>query len=171
MSKQVFISYRREDTGPAAGRVYDRLCRLLSKANVFFDVNTIGGGEDFEKRITSEIGRSDVVLIFIGDNWLRAVPQSGKARIWEADDHVHAEVRAALARPILVLPVLVADARMPNRDELPEDIEALTTKNALRLRHETFDDDTENIGRRSSECRQSRGRGKTRAHSGQKSCT
>jgi hypothetical protein len=53
--KRVFISYRREDTASAAGRVYDRLSRLLSKANVFFDVSAIGGGEDFVQRIASEI--------------------------------------------------------------------------------------------------------------------
>jgi hypothetical protein len=29
--------------------------------------------------------------------------------------------------------------------ELPEDIRAITTKNAMPLRHESFDDDTENI--------------------------
>ncbi|MGH6802750.1 MAG: toll/interleukin-1 receptor domain-containing protein, partial [Methyloceanibacter sp.] len=70
MAKKVFISYRREDTGSAAGRVYDRLSRLLPKSNLFFDVNTIGGGEDFVRKIESEIGRSDVTLVFIGDKWL-----------------------------------------------------------------------------------------------------
>ena len=55
MPKKVFISYRREDTASAAGRVYDRLARLLTKSNVFFDVSTIGGGEDFVQRIASEI--------------------------------------------------------------------------------------------------------------------
>ena len=70
MPKTVFISYRREDTAPAAGRVYDRLSLVLSESNVFFDVSAIGGGEDFEKMITSAIGKSDAALIFIGDKWL-----------------------------------------------------------------------------------------------------
>ena len=65
MAKKVFISYRREDTAPAAGRVYDRLSRLLSKRNVFFDVSTISGGENFESRIVSGIERSDAALAFI----------------------------------------------------------------------------------------------------------
>jgi hypothetical protein len=143
--KRVFISYRREDTAAAAGRVYDRLSRLLKKANVFFDVSTIGGGEDFATRIASGIGRSDAALIFIGDKWLGKSGPKGKARILEPDDYVRAEVREALARPLLVLPVLVFGARMPNPKQLPEDIRAITTKNALPLRHESFDDDTENI--------------------------
>ena len=66
MAKRVFISYRREDTAPAAGRVYDRLCQLLSKPNVFFDVSTIAGGEIFDRKLMSEIERSDAVLVFIG---------------------------------------------------------------------------------------------------------
>ena len=143
--KRVFISYRRDDTGPAAGRVYDRLSHLLSKSNVFFDVSTIGGGEDFYKKITSEIGRSDAALVFIGDKWSEPVQPTGKARLWDPDDYVRAELRAALVRPILVLPILVAGARMPKPEQLPEDVKAITTKNALPLRHESFDDDTENI--------------------------
>jgi TIR domain len=145
VSKKVFISYRREDTAPSAGRVYDRLSRLLSKPNVFFDVSTIGGGEDFKEKIVSAIGRSDAALIFIGREWLAPVQPAGKARIWEASDYVRTELRAALARPILVLPVLVAGAQMPQPEQLPEDVKAITTKNALPLRHESFDDDAENI--------------------------
>ena len=145
MSKKVFISYRREDTADAAGRVYDRLSRLLSKSNVFFDVSTIGGGEDFKEKIVSAIGRSDAALVFIGREWLAPVQPTGKARIWEASDYVRAELRAAMARPILVLPVLVAGAQMPQPEQLPEDVKGITTKNALPLRHESFDDDTENI--------------------------
>jgi TIR domain len=143
--KRVFISYRREDTAAAAGRVYDRLARLLTKANVFFDVSTIGGGEDFAQRIASEIGRSDAALVFIGDKWLEQVPPGGALRIAQPDDYVRAELRAALTRPLLVLPVLVGGAKMPKPEQLPEDIRAVTTKNALPLRHESFDDDTENI--------------------------
>jgi hypothetical protein len=147
VTKRVFISYRREDSADAAGRVYDRLSKWLSESKVFFDVSAIHGGEDFEQKIAFEIGRSDAALIFIGKKWLEPAQPSGKVRIWEADDHVRAEVRAALARPTIVLPVLVAGARMPDPKQLPEDIRAITTKNALPLRHESFDDDTENIVR------------------------
>jgi TIR domain-containing protein len=140
--KRVFISYRREDTAPAAGRVYDRLCRLLSKPNVFFDVSTISGGEIYDRKIMSEIERSEAVLVFIGKSWLAS---GGRARLQEPDDYVRAEVRAALGRPILVLPVLVDGAPMPPPDQLPDDIRSLSTRNALLLRHESFDDDTENI--------------------------
>ncbi len=143
--KKVFISYRRDDTAAAAGRVYDRLSQMLNKPNVFFDVSAIGGGEDFVSRIESEIGKSHVALVFIGDKWLEASDATGKARLWDDADHVRAEVRAALTCPLLVLPVLVGGARMPKPEQVPDDVQAITTKNALLLRHESFDDDTENI--------------------------
>jgi hypothetical protein len=142
---RVFISYRREDTAAAAGRVYDRLSQLLKKSNVFFDVSAIRGGDDFESRIVSAISSSDAALIFIGDKWLTPIQPTGIVRISEPRDYVRAEVRSALARPILVLPVLVASAQMPKPEQLPDDVRAITTKNALLLRHESFDDDTENI--------------------------
>lgn len=140
--KTVFISYRRQDTAPAAGRVYDRLGRLLSKRHVFFDVDTIGGGKDFVTEMTEAVKKSDVVLLFIGKRWLD--PEDAP-RICEPDDHVRAEVRVALQNSPMVLPVLVDGAVMPKSDKLPEDIRGITTKNALPLRHETFDDDAENI--------------------------
>jgi hypothetical protein len=37
----VFISYRREDAGGAAGRLYDRLCAHFGSDRVFRDVDTI----------------------------------------------------------------------------------------------------------------------------------
>ena len=49
MTKRIFISYRREDTAAAAGRVYDRLCRLMPASHVFIDVNAIRGGEKFDE--------------------------------------------------------------------------------------------------------------------------
>jgi hypothetical protein len=145
VSKRVFISYRREDTGSSAGRVYDRLRKILPASDVYFDLNTIKAGEDFAKSIVSAIGQCDVVLAFIGKNWLAPRHEGDQARIWDPNDYVRAEIRAALARPILVLPVLVDGARMAEPDVLPTDIRAISTRNAVPLRLESFDDDTENI--------------------------
>lgn len=148
MPKRVFISYRRQDTAPAAGRVYDRLCQLLSKHNVFFDVSTIAGGKEFMTEVAAAIQKSDAVLVFIGRKYLEPTAE-GIVRLLEAEDHVRAEVRAALQKQgqksDMVLPVLVDGAVMPQPEQLPEDIRAICTRNALPLRHESFDDDTENV--------------------------
>jgi hypothetical protein len=97
------------------------------------------------QRIESEISNSDAALVFIGDKWLEPAPGFDKGRIWDAKDFVRAELRVALARPILVLPVLVAGTRMPKPEQLPEGVRAVALKNALPLRHESFDGDTESI--------------------------
>ena len=89
MPKRVFISYRRQDTAPAAGRVYDRLCQLLSKHNVFFDVSTIAGGKGFMTEVAAAVQKSDAVLVFG-----REIPgptAEGIVRLLEAEDHVRAE--------------------------------------------------------------------------------
>jgi hypothetical protein len=118
----------------------------LGNENVFFDVNTIGFGDDFERKIITEIGMSDAALIFIGDRWLeQRTPEPRGGRIWDLHDYVRKEVREALDRSILVIPILVSGAQMPHPDQLPDDIRAITTKNAVLLRHESFDDDAENI--------------------------
>lgn len=43
----VFISYRREDCGGFAGRIYDRLADRLGHEGDFFDVHNIPPGLDF----------------------------------------------------------------------------------------------------------------------------
>src|SRR6516164_6898827 len=96
MPKRVFISYRREDTAPEAGRLYDRFGLLLGKKNVFLDVGTIDAGENYEDKIQAEIGRADAILVLIGRRWV--VPASGeeKPRLWNEHDHVRGEIRTSL---------------------------------------------------------------------------
>jgi hypothetical protein len=75
-------------------RIHDRLSALLSRPNVFFDVSTIRGGENFENKIVDAIGKCDGALVFIGDKWLEASAAS-KSRIWNDKDYVRTEVREA----------------------------------------------------------------------------
>jgi TIR domain len=144
MEKRVFISYRRDDTAPVARLIYDRLCPVLSKDHVFLDVSTIHGGDDFQRKITTEIGRCDVALVLIGDRWLGSKEQA-QFRICQSDDYVRLEIREALASSKIIIPVLVSSTKMPKPDQLPDDIRTITSRNALLLRHESFDDDVESI--------------------------
>jgi TIR domain len=141
---KIFISYRREDTGPAAGRVYDRLCKVMAKSDVFFDVSAVRGGENFEDKIAAAIAKSGAVLVLIGRHWLDA-QEGAKPRLFEPRDYVRAELRAALAREVLLVPILVDGARMPAPESLPDDVRPVTARNAVPLRHEAFDDDVEAI--------------------------
>src|SRR5262249_49813359 len=79
--------------------------------------------------------------------------------------------RAALARPILVLPVLVAGARMPQSEQLPEDVKAITTKTLLHFVTGVFMMIQRTSLERALILRQRKEPGEARAHSGQRSHT
>src|SRR5882672_7435552 len=53
--KNVFVSYRREESAHAAGRIYDHLEKEFGYGNVFFDVEGIPIGADFRCHIRSAL--------------------------------------------------------------------------------------------------------------------
>jgi len=89
---------------------------------VFIDVASIEPGVDFAEVITRAVGSCDVLLAVIGPGWLTAPDEAGQRRLDDPDDLVRLEVEAALARDVRVIPVLVEDATMPRRKDLPEDL-------------------------------------------------
>lgn len=137
MSKNVFISYRREDSGGHAGRLCDRLTARFGGAHVFMDVQDIVPGQNFAKSIDDTLAACAVVLAVIGPRWLESIQRRER----DAEDFVRIEISAALARDIVVIPVLVGGARMPPGEELPAPLSALRHRNAFDIRDERFDED------------------------------
>jgi hypothetical protein len=70
---------------------------------------------------------------------MRASAGIGLCRIllWSGDI-VRLEIEAALARGVLVIPILAEGALMPDREDLPESLAMLARRNALPIRHESF---------------------------------
>jgi hypothetical protein len=129
----VFISYRREETAGHAGRLYDAIAARFGDDNVFMDVD-LAPGIDFVEQITDAVGVCDVLLVVIGPSWATGSAAHGRARLEDPNDFVRLEVETALRRPdVTVIPLLVAGARMPDPSELPEDLRALSRRNALEL--------------------------------------
>ena len=130
---RVFITYRREETGAHAGRLYDALAARFAEDNVFMDVD-LAPGVDFVERIGEAVGACDVLIVVMGPDWATVTDESGRARLADPEDFVRLEVETALRRPeVTPIPVLVAGAKMPDRDELPPEIQAITRRNALEL--------------------------------------
>jgi len=98
MNAKVFINYRREDTAPYAGRLYDRLTAHFGENQVFIDIDQIEPGEDFVEAINRKVGTCDVAIVAIGPTWLRATDVSGKRRLDDEEDFVRMEIVAALQR-------------------------------------------------------------------------
>lgn len=131
---RVFISYRRDDTRDVAGRLRADLEDVLGRDQVFMDVSSLAGGDDFLAAIGAEVARADAVIALIGPSWVDIVDETGAARIHRPDDVVRHEIVAALQAGTRVVPVLVGDARPLAAAELPEDLSALPTLHALPLR-------------------------------------
>jgi len=128
----IAISYRREDSLPTAGRLYDRLQAKFGKENVFMDFDSIPPGMDFREQIKQMIERSKLVIAIIGPHWLGEQPDASR-RIDNPADFVRLEIAYALERGIPVIPVLVNNTPMPPPEKLPQEIEALAFRNALML--------------------------------------
>lgn len=130
---RVFITYRREETAAHAGRLYDAMVARFGEANVFMDVD-MAPGVDFVERITEAVAACHVLIVVMGPNWATVEDERGTARLADPEDFVRLEVETALRRPdVTPIPVLVAGARMPNRDDLPPELRAITRRNALEL--------------------------------------
>jgi len=127
----IYLSYRRKDAAAYAGRLFDHLGQHFGPGSVFRDIDTIRRGEDFAQVIESALNASDVVLVVIGNTW--ATGQDGLRRLDDPEDWVRLEVAAALRRNVLVVPVLVDGARIPEPATLPEELRALCRRHACEL--------------------------------------
>ena len=74
----IFISYRRQDSGHLAGRLYDRLAARFGEDRVFIDVVTIEPGVDFAEEIFRAVAGCRVLLVIIGPAWLTAADEQGR---------------------------------------------------------------------------------------------
>jgi TolB-like protein/tetratricopeptide (TPR) repeat protein len=128
----IAISYRRDDSSPITGRLYDRLQEKFGPQNVFMDIDSIRPGVDFREQINETISHADAVVAVIGRRWLGEQPD-GSRRIDDPNDFVRLEIASALKCKIPVIPVLVDDAPMPKQTKLPPDIEPLVYRQALPL--------------------------------------
>lgn len=129
----VFISYRRQDSADVTGRIYDRLVQRFTRDQIFKDVDSIPLGVDFRSHLEGVVGRCTLLLAVIGPGWLAAAGAKGR-RLDDASDFVRIEIEAALARGIPVIPILVGGATLPDANELPPALAALTFRNGISVR-------------------------------------
>lgn len=131
---RIFISYRRDDTASAVGRLYDHLAVEFGDENVFRDIYSISPGSDFEKAIADTVARCEVALVVIGSRWLMTAPGGQRPRIDDPDDFVRREIEAVIAAPgIRVIPVLVERGALPPQQSLPTSLRPLVRRQAVEL--------------------------------------
>lgn len=145
MSGGVFISYRREDSGGFAGRIYDRLVSRLGHESVFFDVDAIPPGRDFVDVLSERVGRCDALVAIIGKSWVSSVDAASRRRLDDPHDFVRVEIEAALERGVPVIPVLVDGAQPPQAADLPDGLKKLARRQAIEISLTRFDSDAERL--------------------------
>jgi hypothetical protein len=132
---KIFISYRRDDSADAAGRLYDHLVGHFTREAVFRDVDNIPAGKDFRKVLADALEDCVVVLTVIGQKWLAIKDKNGKRRLDNPGDHLRIEIETALEREgITVMPILIGNAKMPDRELLPRSLRDLVFRDARKLR-------------------------------------
>jgi hypothetical protein len=102
---------------------------------VFMDVDSIAPGTDFGQTIETTLEQTDIFLVIIGPRWTDITDSAGQPRLHEPGDFVRREVEGALAKAgVLVVPVLVGGAHMPQGKDLPQSLERLAYREAFELR-------------------------------------
>lgn len=135
----IFISYRHSDAADEAGRLRDALSKRWGMGVVFQDSASIRTGALFPHAIRAALSSSSVVVAVIGPQWSSTLHAKFNEQSNPTDDWVREELAYAFAGEINVFPVLVRNAKMPSRMELPPSISTLADTQFFCLSHESFE--------------------------------
>ncbi|HST36176.1 MAG TPA: 4a-hydroxytetrahydrobiopterin dehydratase [Allosphingosinicella sp.] len=138
MTGQIFINYRRDDTGEAAQALYTQLGQNFSIAKLYMDFGSLEPGSIWPDRIRGALAASDAMLCLIGESWLTLDDEYGRRRIDARDDWVRLEIEQALEQGIKIYPILLGRARMPAAEALPESIAELSGRQSWRLTRDNW---------------------------------
>ncbi|MEM6452482.1 MAG: tetratricopeptide repeat protein [Cyanobacteria bacterium P01_D01_bin.105] len=123
----VFISYRREDSAKSASQIYEHLVQRLGQKSIFKSVDTIELDVDLRHCPSiSVVGQCDVLLVLIGRKWLQIEDANGQRWLDVPTNCVRLELETALNRSnVRVIPVLLENAEMPTKQDLPASLQSL----------------------------------------------
>jgi hypothetical protein len=134
----IFIIYRRHDTAAYAGRLYDNLSQHFGFERIFMDIDTIPPGASFEEAIDQAVKSSGVMLALIGPRWTTATDLEGRRLLENPNDYIRLELEAAHRHGVPVVPIVVDDARLPSRDDVPIELHWLLELQALEINSAGF---------------------------------
>lgn len=133
MAVGIFVSYRRDDTRQAAGRLADDLADHFGSARIFRDIEGIDPGVEFAQALNQALATCAVMLVLIGPKWLEICDAQGRRRLDDPNDWIRQEISTALRRGIRVVPVLIDGAALPDEAVLSDDLKPLVRRQALEL--------------------------------------
>ena len=131
----IFINYRRQISSADARAIELRLNYAFGKAFIDIDMER---GRNFPDLLKEAVENSLVMVVIIGPGWSTVSDQQGQLRIHKEDDFVRLEIESAIHRKIEIVPVLIENAQMPSKAEIPSGLWPLLEKNAVHINHTNY---------------------------------
>lgn len=129
--REIFISYRIEDSKPWAVLIAQGLSDAFGADHVFLDKDTLHAGE-WRDQIGKAVRECRVFLLIIGRRWLTLCNAAGAARLDDPLDVHRWEIATALSAPgTTVVPLTVDGATLPQATQLPAELARLVDRQAL----------------------------------------
>ncbi len=139
---QIFLSYRRKDSADVTGRIRERLVSVFGREAVFFDVDSIPLGVNFRAHIVATLAQCRACLAIVGPDWVTCTDDAGNRRLDDFNDPIRVELETALRIDRKVIPILVANAGIPKREEIPDSLHGFCSQNGFPVRPDPdFDGD------------------------------
>jgi hypothetical protein len=140
---RIFINYRRSDASGYERALYDRLAPRFGAENVFFDRVNIEPGRKWLGELRVHGSQAGAFLVLVGPRWASIM----RERAGSAEDIVRLEIEDALRKGsgMQLFPVLVGDATLPEKHDVPIPVLPVLARQAVELRPGRWDLDVEEL--------------------------
>jgi hypothetical protein len=145
VNQGIFLSYRREDTGPYARLLQYELRDRIPSVPAFMDLDSIEPGMVFAEVIQDAVESCSVMVVLIGPKWATLTDEEGQRRLDDPNDMVRLEVETALKRDVYVIPVLVDGAKPLRFQKLPSALGKLALLSAADLSYRRYEYDADKL--------------------------
>ncbi|MGW0143110.1 TIR domain-containing protein [Streptomyces calvus] len=142
----VFVNYRTGDEESAATVIARELARRFGSERIFFASNSIEPGHRFPVELVKAVEECQVLLAVIGPRWAEVQGPNGRPALEAEQDWTRREIRTALDRGALVIPVLVGRATRIDHAVLPDDLRELVDCQYKRFDHRNAESDLTALG-------------------------
>lgn len=136
----IFISYREADTGPEAFILYQSLIKNFGEDEVFYDKKCLPLGAKWDEILEQKVAEAKVVIVMYKEakKWLGEIENPGGKNSYSIEDPIkdwiHREVKTSLLKVKRVIPLLINHTKLPDKKDLPDDLQPLLDHQGLGVR-------------------------------------
>jgi hypothetical protein len=129
----ILISCRQADAGASAIALRDDLAQVFGDDRVFLGKDALKA-ENWHEQVQGELEKCKVLLLVIGPRWLTITEEQNRPPIQLRDDLHRQEIAFLLDQSnVTVIPVFVEQSVVPRADQLPPDLQRLTSRQARSI--------------------------------------